>query len=313
MKKRRRVLVTGGCGFIGSHLVDSLVESGIEVVVVDNLRTGKIEFLNPHALYFNNDINSLDNLSDCFEGIDEVYHLAANADVRDGWADPWRDVDSNFLTSLKLIEFCVDKGVKNFIFASTGSVYGEAVSLPTREDSPILQQTSLYAASKISTESFLGAYAKAEKLRVHIFRLVSVLGSRYTHGHVYDFVKKLKIDSNRLQVLGNGNQTKSYVSIHDCVKALQGLRGSQPFEIFNIGTNETLSVKQSLGIILNMLGLNPNLEFGSTESGWIGDNPKILLDIEKARSFGWSPMIPIRDALEETVDWLSENDWVFSK
>jgi len=308
---RRKSLVTGGAGFIGSHLVDALIDRGDDVTVVDNFRTGRSEFINQKAKLVSHDIGDIEFLRESFEGIDDVYHLAANADVRNGWDDPRRDFDFNLSKTLSVAELSAAAGVENFIFSSTGSIYGESVMVPTPENSSIQQQTSLYGASKYSCESFLGAYAEANKFKVTVLRFVSVLGPRYTHGHVYDFIQKLSADSSRLNVLGDGTQTKSYMHVSDCVNAITDLRGLSNFEVFNIGRAETITIRRSIELISECLKISPELLFGNSPRGWIGDNPIILLDITKAKSLGWNPVVSIEDSILDTAKWIIKNPWVF--
>ena len=308
---RRKSLVTGGAGFIGSHLVDALIDRGDDVTVVDNFRTGRSEFINQKAKLVSHDIGDIEFLRESFEGIDDVYHLAANADVRNGWDDPRRDFDFNLSKTLSVAELSAAAGVENFIFSSTGSIYGESVMVPTPENSSIQQQTSLYGASKYSCESFLGAYAEANKFKVTVLRFVSVLGPRYTHGHVYDFIQKLSADSSRLNVLGDGTQTKSYMHVSDCVNAITDLRGPSNFEVFNIGRAETITIRRSIELISECLKISPELLFGNSPRGWIGDNPIILLDITKAKSLGWNPVVSIEDSILDTAKWIIKNPWVF--
>lgn len=307
----RSSLVTGGAGFIGSHLVDALVNRGDDVTIVDNFRTGRSEFVNHKARLVSHDIGDTEFLRKYFEGVDDVYHLAANADVRNGWDDPRRDFEINLNKTLSVAELSAGAGVENFVFSSTGSIYGESEILPTPENSPIRQQTSLYGASKYSCESFLGAYAEAQKFKVTVLRFVSVLGPRYTHGHVFDFVHKLLMDPSKLEVLGDGKQTKSYMHVYDCVNAIVDLRGAANFEVFNIGRAETITIRRSIELITECLRTSPELLFENTPRGWIGDNPTIFLDTSKANSLGWIPTISIEDAVVETVNWMIENTWIF--
>ena len=306
----RKSLVTGGAGFIGSHLVDRLINRGDQVTVIDNFRTGRYEFVNSKAKLINHDIGDTKHLREFFENIDDVYHLAANADVRNGWVDPRRDFEFNLERTLSVAELSANANVENFIFSSTGSIYGEAKTIPTPENYSIDRQTSLYAASKYSSESFLGAYAEADKFKVTVLRFVSILGPRYTHGHVYDFIRKLKENPATLSVLGDGTQTKSYLHVTDCVNALTNLRSKRGFEIYNIGQTDTLSVKRSIEIITETLNLRPEISYEESRQGWIGDNPFILLDTSKAHSNGWSPTIPIEEAIRETARWILQNIWV---
>lgn len=308
----RHSLVTGGAGFIGSHLVDRLVNRGDKVTIIDCFRTGRMQFVNTKATLVNQDIKDSKNISKYFEGVNDVYHLAANADVRYGWNNPRNDFEFNLSNTLTVAEVAAEAGVENFIFSSTGSVYGEADIIPTPETYAIHKQTSLYGSSKISCEAFLGAYAEASKFRVTVLRFVSVLGPRYTHGHVFDFIQKLNLNSERLDVLGDGTQNKSYIHVSDCVDAIIELRGPSNFEIFNVGRQETLRVSRSIEIICGVLNVAPKIVFGGGQRGWIGDNPVILLDTRKANSFGWNPKIGLEDSVKDTSRWLTLNSWVFS-
>ena len=303
----RKAIVTGGAGFIGSHLVDQLISRGDDVTLIDNFRTGRHEFVNNAAKLIDSDIGDTDFLRKHFEGVEDVYHLAANADVRNGWDDPKRDFHLNLSRTLSVAELSADAGVENLIFSSTGSVYGEATKIPTPESYCISQQTSLYGASKYSCEAFLGAYAEAGKFKVTILRFVSVLGPRYTHGHVYDFIQRLMLDPSQLEVLGDGTQTKSYMHVSDCVDAITSLRGPNEFELFNIGRAETLAIHRSIEIISEVLEVTPKIKYGQSSRGWIGDNPIIFLDTSKANLLGWEPKVNIEDAVRDTASWIVQN------
>jgi UDP-glucose 4-epimerase len=242
------------------------------------------------------------------EGADSVFHIAANADVRDGWSHPRRDFDQNVDVTLNVLETSVRHGVPEFVFTSTGSVYGEPDEFPTPETAKFPLQTSLYGASKVAAESYIQAYAEGGKIRATIFRLVSVLGARYTHGHVVDFVRKLRRDPSRLDVLGNGHQVKSYMNVVDCVRALSTLRGESAAEVFNIGRDEFVTVRDSLGFILDELQIDPVVDYGTEPRGWIGDNPRIHLDVRKAAAHGWQAEKSIEESVRETVQWLLSNE-----
>lgn len=308
----RKSVVTGGAGFIGSTLVDYLVERGDRVVVIDNLSSGFKQFLNPKIEFIEADLMEFHKYENALKNTNEVFHMAANADVRYGWDDPQKDLKNNLIATLSLAEKCVSLGIREFTFASTGSVYGTTNIIPSPENIGISQQTSLYAASKISAENFLGAYAFAGKFKVNVFRFVSVLGPRYTHGHIFDFVKSLRSHPTSLKVLGDGHQRKSYMHINDCINAVANLRTENDFEIINLGAPATMTVRESILQISKMLELNPELIFGSTRHGWIGDNPLIELDVTKAKTLGWETKITINEAVASTVRWLQSNPWVFN-
>lgn len=315
-----RVVVTGGAGFIGSHVVETLLARAHEVVAVDNFSTGSPEFLKEYSGHPRLEIVEADLLADrlrlpeIVEGSDVVLHLAAHADVRFGWDNPRRDLEQNFLVTHELLEAMRRTGVRRILFASTGSVYGEAPVIPTPEDCPFPVQTSLYAASKLATEGFLQAYVEGAGFSGTIFRFVSVLGPRYTHGHVVDFMRKLRDDPTRLEILGDGTQRKSYLDVSDCVEALLlFVDADHGCEVFNVGVDDYCTVKESAGWICERLGVDPAFEFTGGDRGWIGDNPFIWLDTSKIRSAGWSPRYTIREAVERTVDYLRENTWVVDR
>jgi UDP-glucose 4-epimerase len=311
------ILVTGGAGFIGSNLVDALLAGNHRVRVIDNFSTGKREFLSQHNSNSSLEIIEAD-LSDegvcknAVTGCDAVFHLAANADVRHGWDHPLLDIQQNTIVTHSLLEACRIAGVRKFVFSSTGSVYGDAKQIPTTEECPFPIQTSLYAASKLAAEGLIGAYAEAGIIDATIFRFVSILGPRYTHGHVYDFVKQLLADPKKLSVLGDGTQTKSYLHVNDCIAALvQSLNWSDSLGIFNLGTTEVVQVRESIALIINALKLSPEILYSGGNQGWIGDNPYILLATDQIRSTGWSTSATIPSSIVDTVNWLTENRWVF--
>jgi UDP-glucose 4-epimerase len=204
-------------------------------------------------------------------------------------------------------------GIQTIAFSSTGSVYGEADVIPTPEDAPFPIQTSLYGASKLAGEGLVAAYAEGFGMRAYIFRFVSILGQRYTHGHVFDFVRSLNRDSSALHILGNGLQRKSYLHVDDCIEAILTAIASAnaKINIFNLGTDEYCQVKESAGWIAERLGVEPTFTYGGGDRGWVGDNPFIFLDTRRIRALGWRPNLNIRESVERTVDWLQENQWVF--
>lgn len=308
VSKLTKALVTGGAGFIGSNVVDKLISLGQEVVIFDNFSTGRDSFLNPAAEVVSGSLTgNLIDLKRALVGVSVVYHLAANADVRDGWSHTSLDLEQNVIATCLLLQACVDAGVEEFVFSSTGSVYGESEIFPTPENAPFPIQTSLYGASKASAESFIQAYASAGKIKATVFRFVSVLGPRYTHGHVIDFTRQLEKDKSRLTVLGNGHQRKSYMHVDDCVNAVVSLRATDGFSLFNLGSNTFCTVRESINWICDELGLQPEITYGESDRGWIGDNPFIWLDVSKANSSGWKAQTSIEESVRHTVRWLKEN------
>ena len=317
----RRVCVTGGAGFIGSTLADRLSLAGVEVVVVDDFRTGRREFIaellqRPGTELIEGDVLDGAVLERAFADCDWVFHLQANADVRHGLEHPTRDLEQNTIATSGVLEAMRATGVKRIAFSSTGSVYGEPEVFPTPEDAPFPVQTSLYAASKLAGEGLIAAYAAGYGFTGVIFRFVSLLGERYTHGHVFDFYRALKRDPSHLRVLGDGQQQKSYLYVQDCVTAvLAAARAHQAdagtTNIYNLGTEETVTVSQSLANILRHLGLSPELEYAGGRRGWVGDSPLIQLDCARIRSLGWEPTLSIAEATDQTLDWFEANPFAW--
>lgn len=308
-----KCFVTGGAGFIGSNLVDRLLADGHHVHVFDNLSTGLLENLRDAQRYPDFRFTKgelLDEQAVCAAaaGAEVIFHLAANADVRFGTDHPRRDLEQNTIVTYNVLEAARRNGVKKFVFSSTGSVYGEAPVIPTPEDAPFPVQTSLYGASKVAGECLIQAYAEGFGIRGYIFRFVSILGERYSHGHVYDFYKKLSVDPTRLPVLGNGHQKKSYLYVQDCIDAIFTAleKAEGKVNIFNLGTDEYCEVNDSIGWICGHLGVRPKLEYTGGDRGWIGDNPFILLDCSRMRSLGWTPKFTIQESIIKTLAYLQE-------
>ena len=316
----RRACITGGGGFIGSNLADRFAAQGVEVVIVDDFRTGRREFVaealtRPGTSLVEADVLERSTLAEAIAGCDWVFHLQANADVRHGLEDPRRDLEQNTIATANVLEAMRETGVKRIAFGSTGSVYGEPEVFPTPEDAPFPIQTSLYGASKLAGEGLIAAYAAGYDFTGVIFRFVSILGERYTHGHVFDFFCALKRDPARLRVLGDGRQEKSYLHVQDCIDAILLATGVHEGEagahVYNLGTDETIVVDDSVAIITEEMGLSPEIEHTGGRRGWIGDSPLILLDTARIRNLGWEPGVTIRQALERTVKWLSESEYAW--
>lgn len=315
-----RVVVTGAAGFIGSNTVEALLAQGHAVLGLDNLSTGSRRFLadaqaDPLFELRVTDLHAeTDRLPALFEGAGAVVHLAANADVRFGWDAPSRDLEQNVVVTQNVLEAMRLAGVPRIIFSSTGSVYGEAPVIPTPETCPFPVQTSLYGASKLAAEGLVAAYAEGAGIGATVFRFVSVLGRRYTHGHVVDFMRQLVRDPDHLTILGDGRQRKSYMDVSDCVAALVSVLGADHrYEVFNLGVDDYCTVDESAGWIAERLGASPVVTHTGGARGWVGDNPFIWLDTAKIRSAGWSPRHGIREAVERTVDYLRENTWILER
>ena len=312
--------VTGAAGFIGSHLVDRLLRDGEDVIGYDNLSTGMPEFIAnarcyPSFTFVKGDLLDTDALTKGMRGASRVAHLAANADVRFGLDHPRKDLEQNTIATFNVLEAMRANNIKEIIFSSSGSIYGEANIVPTPEDAPFPVQTSLYGASKLAGEGMIAAYAEGYGIKARIFRFVSLLGERYSHGLIFDFMRQLAKDPERLHVLGDGKQRKSYLHVQDCIDGI--LLGStatdERIQIFNLGTDEVCQVFDSVGWITGRLKLSPRLSFSGGRRGWIGDIPMIHLDTSRIRSIGWRPKRSIREAVELTVDWLDANRWIFTR
>lgn len=314
---KSKAFVTGAAGFIGSSLTDRLLKNGLKVVGYDNFSTGFTEFLknaekNPDFTLVKGDLSELEKLTSAMDDSDFVFHLAANADVRDGLKHPEKDIQENTLGTFNVLEAMRANGVSKIAFSSTGSIYGEPEVFPTSEKAPFPIQTSLYGASKLACEGLIAAYCEGYKFQSWIFRFVSILGERYTHGHVFDFYKKLLKNPGELQILGNGKQKKSYLYIQDCLDSMLIAieKSEEKVNIFNLGTNEYCQVNDSVDWITNHLNLNPQLSYTGGERGWVGDSPFIFLDVSKIVSLDWKPKLTIQEGIIKTLTWLQNNQWV---
>src|SRR5260221_1557696 len=319
------VFVTGVAGFIGSTLAERLLSTGHSVTGYDNFSTGQREFLSSAAKHqkfrlVEGDNLDLPALTRAMAGTDTVFHLAANADVRFGLEHPSKDVQQNTLATFNVLEAMRANGVKRIAFPSTGSVYGEASQIPTPEDHAFPIQTSLYAASKVAGEGLIQAYCEGFGFEGYIFRFVSILGERYTHGHVLDFYKQLLEHPEYLKVLGDGTQRKSYLYVQDCLAAMlhvislgTAAKAKHRVEVYNLGTEEYVEVNNSIRFISAHLDVKPRLEYSGGNRGWVGDNPFIFLDTKKIRATGWKTTLTIEQSIIRTLQWLSKNQWVLSR
>jgi UDP-glucose 4-epimerase len=317
-----KYVVTGAAGFIGSALVDDLLARGGDVVGVDNFATGKRQFVE-RALasgrfsLHERDLLEPDALLDLLSAdVATVFHLAASADVRFGPERPRRDLEQTTIVTWNVLEAMRRTGARRIAFSSTGSVYGEAPVVPTPETCPFPIQTSLYGAAKVAAEGLIEAYAESYGISGVIFRFVSILGERYQHGHVLDFTAQLARDPTRLRILGDGSQRKSYLYIQDCLEAMNtalSASNSAKVEIYNLGTDEIVTVNDSVDVICEELGVRPRREYTGGDRGWVGDNPLIFLDCAKIRALGWRPNLSIRDSVRRTVRYLLEHRWLLAE
>jgi UDP-glucose 4-epimerase len=317
----KRALITGGAGFIGSNLADRLIADGYEVVVYDDFSTGQPRFLesfaaSPRATVVEGDVLDGAALRAAMEGCDTVVHLAANADVRFGLEDPSRDFEQNTVGTFTVLEAMRAAGIGRILFSSSGSVYGEPEVAPTPEDCPFPVQTSLYAASKLAGEALIQAYCEGYGFTGVVLRFVSVLGERYTHGHLYDFTRALREDPSVLVVQGDGRQRKSYMYVGDCIDAIVMLAvrpdAAGTSSVFNLGTDQVSDVDTSIRAVCAHLGVEPRLDYTGGARGWVGDSPLIHLDCSRVRALGWAPRLTIDESVQRTLDWLAQNEWVYA-
>jgi UDP-glucose 4-epimerase len=312
-----KIFLSGGAGFIGSNLAERLIADNNRIIIYDNFSTGFPEFLSylknhQDCVIVDGDLLDMETLSQSMKDVDFVFHFAANADVRFGTEHPSKDLNQNTIATFNVLEAMRKNGVKKIVFSSTGSVYGEAKVIPTPEDSPFPIQTSLYGASKLACEGLIEAYCEGFDFQAWIFRFVSILGERYTHGHVFDFYKQLLSDPVQLKVLGNGHQKKSYLYVQDCIDAILWAihKSEEKVNLYNLGTNEYCEVNDSISWICEYLKITPHRHYTGGERGWIGDNPFIFLDCTKIRSLGWEPKYTIREGIIKTLEYLEKNHWV---
>lgn len=294
------ILVTGGAGFIGSHLVDELVKID-KVLVIDNLSSGRKEYVNPEAELVVADL-AKDDLNELLKGVEEVWHLAANPDVKVGSENPESIYKNNILATFRLLEAMRKNNVKKIIFTSSSTVYGEAKVIPTPEDYPP-EPISIYGASKLACEALIISYCHTFDIKCWIYRFANVVGKRCTHGVIYDFIMKLKRNPYELEILGDGEQNKSYIYITDCLEAMFfGLeRTDEKVNIFNIGSEDQVKVKRIAEIVCEEMNLSPKFKFTGGKRGWVGDVPVMLLSIDKLKKLGWKPKFNSEEAVRRAV------------
>ncbi|MFH1521134.1 MAG: NAD-dependent epimerase/dehydratase family protein [Candidatus Micrarchaeota archaeon] len=311
MFKDKNVLVTGGAGFIGSHVVDELLSQGAFVTVVDNMSTGQPQIVQLHSKNKNYNFLEIDLLNrkqliESTKGVDFVFHLAANADIRGGVKNSSIDLEQNVIATHNVLEAMRINEVKGLAFSSSAAVYGTQNTFPTLEDAPKIQ-TSLYGASKLSCEAFIEAYSLYYGITSSIYRFVSVVGERYPHGVVIDFYRKLKKNPHELEILGDGKQKKSFMYVKDCVAGIMaGIKGTNSgSDVFNLGQNYTITVNEVADIITKEMKLE-NVKYCYTGGnvGWLGDQPVVLLSTNKIVSKSWKPIISIEDGLKKTINYL---------
>jgi len=315
-----RAFITGGAGFIGSHIVDKLAQDGVDVTIYDNFSTGQEEFISHHAAnpkvrVVRADVLDGQRLKREMANCDFVFHLQANADVRGGIQLTRVDLEQNTIATWKVLEAMRINEIRRIAFASSATVYGEPDVFPTPESYAPLQ-TSLYGASKLAGEAMLQAYSEYFGITCYIFRFVSWIGERYTHGVIFDFIKKLRANAQLLEILGDGKQRKSYLDVIDGVNGIfyAVQHAKERKNLFNLGHDEFMNVLDLADIIIEELGLT-DVRYCTTggERGWLGDSPFVHLDTTKLKALGWQPQVSIEQGIRNTVRYLQAHSRVTEK
>ena len=305
-----KAIVTGGAGFIGSHVVDRLIEDGYSVTVIDNMTQGTMENLkqhknNPKVKVYNTDIRDAEALNKIFAGHDVAFHLAAQANIRKSAVDHKSDLDNNLVGTINILEAMMANKINDLVFASSSAIYGEATVRPTPEDyMPI--QTSLYGASKLACEAYAEVFTQFSPINFWAFRFSNIIGERCRRGVIWDFVQKLKKTPNELEILGDGKQSKEYLYVKDCVDGIMtGYKKShERVNLFNLAIEENTTVDQIANIVIKEMGLeNVKRKYSGGSKGWIGDNPLVHLSIDRIKAINWLPMVSSAEAIELTTKW----------
>ncbi|MBS7657056.1 MAG: NAD-dependent epimerase/dehydratase family protein [Candidatus Bathyarchaeia archaeon] len=313
MKSTGKVLVTGGAGFIGSHLVDALMRQNSAVRVLDNLSSGNLkninQWLNNRNFEFQKgDLLNQENCENAVENCEVIFHLAANPEVRLSSTAPNVHFDQNVVATFNLLEAVRRFGKANFfIFTSSSTVYGDVTQIPTPEDYAPLEPISVYGASKLASEALVMAYANTYGFNAVIYRFANIVGPRSKHGVIYDFIKKLRYNPYELEILGDGTQAKSYLYVDDCIDAMlfSYAKAKRFVEVFNLGSEDRINVTTIASIVTEEMGLR-KVQFRFTGGidggrGWKGDVKHMLLAIEKLKSIGWKPKLNSAEAVRKTV------------
>jgi UDP-glucose 4-epimerase len=307
---KKRVFVTGGAGFIGSHLVDRLINEGCEIAVYDNLSSGKEEFIKPHLKktgfkFVKADLLDLPKLTKSISGHDLVFHLAANPDIRYGIEHTDTDLKQNTIVTYNVLEAMRINRIKEIAFASTSTIYGEPKVMPTPEDYGPLYPISLYGASKLACEALCTSFAHTFGMKCWIYRFANIVGGRGTHGIIYDFIEKLRKDPKELEILGDGKQTKSYLLVDDCVDSMLYIyeHSKEQSNVFNLGSDDRMDITTIAKILIEKAGLKDvKLRFTGGERGWPGDVPQMSLAVEKLNKLGWKARHGSREAVEIAIE-----------
>ncbi|PUA32459.1 MAG: UDP-glucose 4-epimerase [Zestosphaera tikiterensis] len=312
-----KAVVTGGAGFIGSHVVEGLLKKGFEVVVIDNLSSGnpdnlKNAYVSGRIKLVVDDLKVYGSWINEFRDANVVYHLAANPEVKTSITNPRKHFEENVLATFNVLEACREYKVKNLVFASTSTVYGDAKTIPTPEDYSPLEPISIYGASKLASENLILSYSLIYGIKSLILRFANIVGPRQTHGVVVDFINKLRLNPSTLEILGDGTQKKSYLHVQDLIEGInvaeRYLRESNlRYLVINVGNEDWITVKEIADLVVSEMNLS-NVTYvfkPATEDGrgWVGDVKFMLLDISKLKSLGWRPKYTSKEAIRSTIRW----------
>jgi UDP-glucose 4-epimerase len=302
-----RSIVTGGAGFIGSHLVDYLVSAGDDVIVIDSLVSGDINSIKGHLDANRIQLVSADLLSDGWQdhlnGAARVYHLAADPDVRESSVSPDKQLNNTIIATHRILEAMRKAQVPEIVFTSTSTVYGEATVIPTPESYTPMEPVSVYGASKLACEALISAYCHTFSMNSWVFRFANIIGARSGHGVITDFIRKLKANPQELEILGDGKQTKSYLEVGACIRAIMYVvsHTHDTVNTFNIGSEDWISVTDIADILTREMNLTPKFTYTGGSRGWIGDVPKMQLDISRLKSLGFIPELSSRESVRLAV------------
>jgi UDP-glucose 4-epimerase len=303
-----KYFITGGAGFIGSHLAEKLLDSGA-VTVYDNLSSGKDSFIKHLAgqkgfNFIKADLLDLDMLKKSMRGHDVLFHLAANPDVREAIRKTDTDLEQGTIVTYNVLESMRENGIDKVVFASSSTVYGETPVKPLAEDYGPLLPISLYGASKLACEGLISSFCHIFKMKAWIFRFANIVGPRATHGVIFDFINKLKENSDELEILGDGTQQKPYLYVNDCADGmLYGLKNAdEQVNVYNLGANSSTRVSDIAKMLIEQMGL-PNVKFNYTggNRGWPGDVPQVRFDTSKMEKLGWKPGFTSDEAVSKAI------------
>lgn len=310
-----KILVTGGAGFIGSNLLHHLLKDGHEVIAIDNLSSGYRENIASMDIRFEKlDLTDSETANNnVFKNVDLIYHLAANVDNRFSWENPYLSLENNPKATLNVALAAKNFSIPRIIFSSTGTIYGDHPTQPYKEEFESSKQTTLYGATKYASEGVLSVFSEHFGISCDVFRFVGVLGPNSSHGHLYDFMAKLRQNPTELKVLGNGLQRKSYIYVDDLISAITKPSTNLGFDVTNVGRADYSTVRDSVKWIKEELSIDFNDTYEDSDRGWVGDNPFLQLDVSKLEATGWEPNYSIEQSVKKTVRWLSDNQWIFNR